>query len=91
MHLGKLQGEFQPQKNRQARGERADELLMPLADAAQFARGEKARLPEIVAANVAGPAAFAHALRGEHEHVTRVGRGGGRAGFAHDFIEWQIP
>ena len=49
--LGELEGEFQPQKNGQAGGERADELLMPLADAAQFAGGEKAGMAEIVAAH----------------------------------------
>ena len=60
--LASCRRKFQPQKNRQPRGERADELFMPLADAAQFAGGEKAGLAEIMAAHVRGRAAFPHAL-----------------------------
>ena len=41
---------LQPEINGQARGERADQLFVPLADAAQFARGEKTGLAEIVPA-----------------------------------------
>jgi hypothetical protein len=32
VHLGKLQGKFEPQKNRQPRSERTDELFVALAD-----------------------------------------------------------
>jgi hypothetical protein len=75
LHLGKLQAEFEPQKNGEPCRERADELFVPLADAAQFAGCQKSRLAEIVSANVGGLATFAHALGGQHKHVAGFGRG----------------
>lgn len=83
LHAGKLQAEFQPQKHGQPRGQRADKLLVPLLDATQFAGGEKSGLAKVMAADVAGATAFAHALGRQHKHVV-----GQLICFTHGNFHW---
>src|SRR6185437_8633963 len=93
LHLGGLDREFEPEEKGHSPRQAADELLVAQADAAQFARREKAGLAKIMRANIGALAIFASAGEGQHRDIIlrRSGsadRRGGRIGGIHGGAYW---